>query len=166
MMSFAQKPWAEMAPHFARFREIYEQHHHERAPPPVCVDFLACDESAERAETIARQYMANYYITVLEHYEMASDHFARMKGYGDYASNAAVLKDTGLADAGNAFVDINTWGTPTQILEKMEARRRQIGDFDLTVQVSYGGLTGEQAERSIRLFARDVLPELQSWKST
>ena len=47
----------------------------------------------------------------------------------------------------------------------MEQRRRQIGDFDLTVQVSYGGLTGEQAETSIRLFADKVLPELQSWQT-
>ena len=79
--------------------------------------------------------------------------------------NAAALRDSGLADAANAFVDINTFGTPQQILEKMETRKRQLGDFDLTVQVSYGGLTGEQAEKSIRLFAKEVLPELQSWKT-
>ena len=45
----------------------------------------------------------------------------------------------------------------------MEQRRRDIGDFDLTVQVSYGGLTGEQAEKSMKLFADEVLPEVQSW---
>ena len=79
--------------------------------------------------------------------------------------NAALLRDTGMADAANAFVDINTWGTPQQIIEKMEQRRRQIGDFDLTVQVSYGGLSGEQAEKSIRLIAKEVLPEIQSWQT-
>ncbi len=165
MMSFAQKPWGEMAPHFDRYRTLYESHHDEAPPSPVCVDFLCCDESAERAEANARQYMANYYITVMEHYEMAGEHFRRMKGYGDYADNAAALRQSGMAEAANAFVDVNTFGTPRQILEKMEARRRQIGDFDLTVQVSYGGLTGEQAEKSIRLFAKEVLPEIQSWKT-
>ena len=107
--------------------------------------------------------MANYYVTVMEHYEMASDHFRQLKGYGDYADNAALLRESGMEDAANAFVDINTYGTPQEILEKMEKRREQIGSFDLTVQVSYGGLTGEQAEQSIRLFAEEVLPELQSW---
>lgn len=165
MMSFAQKPWADMAPHFDRYRTLYENHHHKAPPSPVCVDFLSCDESAEVAEANARRYMANYYITVMQHYDMAGEHFRNMKGYGDYADNAAVLRETGMADAANAFVDINTFGTPRQILEKMEARRRQIGDFDLTVQVSYGGLTGEQAEKSIRLFAQEVLPELQSWQT-
>ncbi|HET6471341.1 MAG TPA: LLM class flavin-dependent oxidoreductase [Pseudomonadales bacterium] len=165
MMSFAQKPWADMAPHFERYRTLFEEHHHRPAPAPVCVDFLACDESAELAEANARRHMANYYLTVMEHYEMASDHFKSMKGYGDYATNAAALRDAGLAAAADAFVDINTWGTPRQILEKMEQRRRQIGEFDLTVQVSYGGLSGAQAEKSIRLFASEVLPELQSWQT-
>ncbi len=165
MMSFAQKPWAEMAPHFDRYRTLYQEHHNTQPPAPVCVDFLSCDESAELAEASARKHMANYYITVMEHYEMAGEHFRKMKGYGDYADNAELLKDAGMADAANAFVDINTFGTPQQILDKMDQRRQDIGDFDLTVQVSYGGLTGEQAEKSIRLFADKVLPELQSWQT-
>jgi len=70
----------------------------------------------------------------------------------------------GLQDAANAFTDINTWGTPKQILEKLEKRRKVLGPFDLTVQVSYGGMTLENAEKSIRLFAKEVLPEFQSWK--
>lgn len=163
MMSFAQKPWAEMAPHFETYRTLFEKEQGCAAPAPVCVDFLSCDESAELAEATARKHMANYYITVMEHYEMASDHFKQMKGYGDYADNAALLKDAGMDEAANGFVDINTWGTPQQILDKMAQRRDQIGDFDLTVQISYGGLTGAQAEKSMRLFAEKVLPELQGW---
>ena len=164
MMTFAQKPWDQMVPHFETYRSLFQQHHGRPAPSPVCVDFLACDESAERAEMLARNHMAKYYVTVMEHYEMAGAHFANMKGYGDYAANADILKDVGLEDAGNNFVDINTFGTPQQILEKLEQRRKVLGDFDLTVQVSYGGMSPENAEKSLNLFARKVLPELQSWK--
>ncbi len=164
MMSFAQKPWAEMADHFQTYRDLYMKHHHKPAPPPVCVDFLACDESAERAEALAREHMANYYVTVMDHYDMAGDHFRHMKGYGDYADNAVILAETGLEDAANSFVDINTWGNPQQILEKLEARGHHLGDFDLTIQVSYGGMSPENAESSMRLFAKEVLPEVQSWK--
>ena len=165
MMSFAQKPWEEMGPHFDTYRTLFEKHHERSAPSPVCVDFLSCDESADKAEADARRYMANYYVTVMEHYEMTSDHFRQMKGYGDYADNAELLKDAGMDDAANGFVDINTWGTPQQILDKLDKRRSAIGDFDLIIQVSYGGLTGEQAEKNIRLFSEKVLPELQSWKA-
>lgn len=164
MMSFAQKPWEQMAPHFESYRRLFMEYQGRPAPAPVCVDFMSCDESAERAEALAREHMANYYLTVMDHYEMAGDHFRNMKGYGDYANNAEILKDLGMEDAANAFVDINTWGTPQQILDKLEKRRQAIGDFDLTVQVSYGGMSPENAEKSIRLFAEKVLPELQSWK--
>jgi len=164
MMSFAQKPWEQMAPHFDTYRKLYVEHHKEAPPPPVCVDFMACDESAERAEALAREHMANYYITVMDHYEMAGEHFQKMKGYGDYGKNANILRELGMEKAGNAFVDINTWGTPQEILDKLDQRRKAIGDFDLTIQVSYGGMAAEDAERSIRLFAEKVLPEIQSWK--
>lgn len=166
MMTFAQKPWEQMAPHFENYRKLYVQHHKAPAPPPVTVDFLCCNQSAEQAEALAREHMSNYYLTVMQHYEMAGDHFKNMKGYGDYATNAALLKDVGMEDAARAFTDINTYGTPKQILEKLEARRRSIGDFDLTVQVSYGGMSAKHAEDSIRLFAKEVLPEFQSWKPT
>lgn len=164
MMSFAQKPWDQMVPHFQRYRDLFQEYHSRPAPSPVCVDFLACDESAERAEKLARDHMAKYYVTVMEHYEMAGAHFRNMKGYGDYAENADILKDLGMEEAGNSFVNINTWGTPQQVLDKLEQRRRVLGDFDLTVQVSYGGMSPENAEKSMRLFAEKVLPELQSWK--
>jgi len=164
MMSFAQKPWEDMAGHFQSYRDIFRANHDKPIPAPVCVDFLCCDESGDRAEALAREHMANYYLTVMDHYDMAGDHFKNMKGYGDYASNAEILRDTGLADAANNFVDINTWGTPQQILDKLEKRRQALGDFDLTVQVSYGGMTGENAEKSMRLFAEKVLPELQTWQ--
>lgn len=165
MMTFAQKPWDQMVPHFEKYRALYVEHHKSAPPPPVCVDFLCCNESAERAEALAREHMSNYYLTVMQHYDMAGDHFKRMKGYGDYANNAELLKDVGMEDAARAFTDINTFGTPKQILEKLEKRRRTIGDFDLTVQVSYGGMSAKDAESSIRLFAKEVLPEVQSWKS-
>ena len=163
MMSFAQKPWAAMKDHFDTYRRLFQEHHGRPAKPPICVDFMACDESAEKAEALAREHMANYYVTVMDHYEMAGEHFKDMKGYGDYATNAGLLRELGMSEAANAFVDINTWGTPNQILEKLEQRQRDIGTFDLTVQVSYGGMSRENAESCIRLFAEKVLPEVQSW---
>jgi hypothetical protein len=162
-MCFAQKPWEEMTDHFDSYRNSFRENHNRPAPPPICVDFLCCDESGDRAEELAREHMANYYVTVMEHYEMASNVFDGVKGYDDYASGAEVLRETGMEAAGEAFVDINTWGTPQEILEKLESRRNTLGDLDLTVQISYGGMSQENAEKSMRLFAQKVLPELQSW---
>jgi len=164
MMSFASKPWTEMVPHFQTYRELFEKEQKRPAPPPVCVDFVFCDESAERAEKLAREHIANYYMTILEHYEFAGKHFDNTKGYSKYAQDAAQLREVGYDKAAQAFVDVNTFGTPAQILEKYEKRRQFLGDFDLTIEVSYGGMPRGVAAANMELFAKKVLPELKSWR--
>jgi hypothetical protein len=46
---------------------------------------------------------------------------------------------------------------------KLSARRELLGDYDLNLIANYGGMSQEEAESSVGLFAREVLPELQSW---
>jgi hypothetical protein len=49
------------------------------------------------------------------------------------------------------------------IFEKLRWRRELLGDFELNMVVNYGGLPFEEAKKSIRLFSKEVLPEIQSW---
>jgi hypothetical protein len=46
-----------------------------------------------------------------------------------------------------------------------EARRAAIGEFELCTSFRFGGTPYELAERSLRLYAREVLPVLKSWGS-
>ena len=55
------------------------------------------------------------------------------------------------------------WGTPAQILEKLRWRRELLGDFELNLISHYGGMSVDDAERSMRLFAETVLPEIRRW---
>ena len=109
--------------------------------------------------------MSNYYLTVMEHYDMASDHFKKMKGYGDYATNAATAQGHRHAGRGERVHRNQHLGhAAADPREARAAPQECSAPFDLTVQVSYGGMTHENAEKSIRLFAKEVLPEFQSWK--
>lgn len=168
MVCFSQKPWAEMVPHFETYRTLFQQHHGRPAPSPLIADFMLCSESADEAEDLARTHMANTYYSVMEHYEIMGSHFKTMKGYGAYAQAAEEaaeqLKTIAVEDAARAFADINTFGTPQQVLDRLEERRAIIGDYDYMIQPSFGGLSGKNAERSVRLFADKVMPELRSWK--
>jgi hypothetical protein len=92
-----------------------------------------------------------------------SDHFKQAKGYEYYASAADLFKQVGLEPAARGYCAVNTYGTPEQILEKLRWRRGLIGDFELSMISNYGGMALEEAEASLRLFAREVLPELQRW---
>jgi alkanesulfonate monooxygenase SsuD/methylene tetrahydromethanopterin reductase-like flavin-dependent oxidoreductase (luciferase family) len=53
-------------------------------------------------------------------------------------------------------------GTPEQITERIRALQRSINLEELVIHVCYGGMPVEQAERSMRLFAERVLPEIHS----
>ena len=164
MMSFAQRPWEQMVPQIQTYQSLFREHHGRQAPDFMCVESMCCDESADRVEAMANEYIGNYYVTVMDHYDMAGEHFRALKGYGDYASHSELVRATGLEKAADAYVQANVWGTPNQILEKLEARRKIIGDFDMMVQVGFGGMSGRDAENSMRLFAQKVIPELKSWK--
>ena len=124
---------------------------------------MICHEDAARAEEMVNEYMCNYFLSIIKHYEIMSDHFKETKGYDHYASAAEAFRAVGLETAARMYCQIQTWGTPEMILEKLRWRRELLGEFELDVIASYGGLPLEEAEKSLRLFASEVLPELHRW---
>jgi len=164
LMAFSQMPWEMFAEQtLPIYRGHYRERHGREAPPVLTVDLLVCDDDAARAEQLARTHMANYYVEVMQHYEIMSEHFKQLRGYDHYAGAAEVLKLIKLEDVATAYTDVQTWGTPAMILEKLARRRQLLGDFELSVVVGYGGLSAADAERSLRLFASGVLPTLHGW---
>jgi alkanesulfonate monooxygenase SsuD/methylene tetrahydromethanopterin reductase-like flavin-dependent oxidoreductase (luciferase family) len=123
----------------------------------VC-DFVYCDADAGRAEEMAHTYIAGYLASVMEHYELESDHFKQAKGYESYGSAVDLLRAIGLEKLCDMYLGVNVWGTPEQIVDRLAARRAVIGDHDLTCCFRYAGLPMAEAEASMRLFAAEVLP--------
>ena len=164
LMTFTQMPWEMYASGpLANYRKAFQEHQQREAPWPLTGDLMFCDASAERAEAMAREYMANYFLSIAGHYELMSEHFRDTKGYDLYANAADAFRAVGMELAMNTYVGIQTWGTPLQILEKLEARKRLLGGFETLVIGRYGGMSLEDAEKSLRLFAGKVLPEVHSW---
>jgi alkanesulfonate monooxygenase SsuD/methylene tetrahydromethanopterin reductase-like flavin-dependent oxidoreductase (luciferase family) len=128
----------------------------------VTCDFVYCDSDPGRAEDKARSHIAGYLTSVMQHYELESDHFKRVTGYEAYGSAVDLLRAIGLERMCEMYLDVQAWGTPAQVLERLRARREIIGDFDLTCCFRYAGLPLEDAERSLRTFAREVLPTLHA----
>jgi len=54
------------------------------------------------------------------------------------------------------------WGTPAQCYEKILEIRERVGNDTFVGVFSYGGMDYADAERSMRLFAREVMPALQN----
>ncbi len=61
------------------------------------------------------------------------------------------------------YASVNTYGTPAQIVEKIEQQREILGcDLDVLAITKYGGMTDAEAAASMRLFAHDVMPALRA----
>ena len=76
---------------------------------------------------------------------------------------ADVLRKVGESGFLQMFMGAATWGTPDMILAKLEQRRELLGSFAHTVAFRDGGIPDEEATASMRLFASEVMPVLQSW---
>jgi alkanesulfonate monooxygenase SsuD/methylene tetrahydromethanopterin reductase-like flavin-dependent oxidoreductase (luciferase family) len=166
MMVFSQFSAETVKPTFDTYRGHYAKCHGVAAPPPLFVDFMYCDEDAGRAEEKSRQNIAAYLKTVFEHYEMFAEHFGKARGYEAYAKSTEMMKAAGLEKTLETYVEAQAWGTPQQILDRLEKRRAILGDFEVNICPSFSALTFEEIERSLRLFTRKVMPELRDWDAT
>jgi alkanesulfonate monooxygenase SsuD/methylene tetrahydromethanopterin reductase-like flavin-dependent oxidoreductase (luciferase family) len=161
MVMFSQRPWEDQAASVATYRERFAGAHGSDPGPPVVCDFVYCDADATRAEEVAHKHIAGYLASVMEHYELESDHFKHAKGYESYGNAVDMLRAIGLDKLCAMYLSVNVWGTPDQIVERLQARRAVIGDHDLTCCFRYAGLPFGEAEASMRLFAAEVLPVVQ-----
>lgn len=164
MMCFVQFAMERHLPNFTLYRNAYRQAHHRAAPPPLLLDFCYCDKDAGRAEERARKHLAVNYLSILQHYEFMQDYHKEIKGYEAYGEAAKFLNSIGLDAAVDDYIAHQAWGTPQQILDKLDRRRAVIGHYEWSSIVSYGGLPFDQVESSMRLIGSDVLPELKKWR--
>ena len=161
MAVFSQAPWEMAANEMNRYRELFRAAHGRAAPAPITADITVCHRDPERAAELARAHVAGYLLTVYEHYELLSKHFESAKGYEMYARASTVLRDIGLEAVEQNFLDVQAWGTPEQIVEKLATRRAVIGDFDLNVCFRHAGIAYEDAVDGMRLFAERVIPAMR-----
>lgn len=164
LMVFSQTPWELFRDGaLAAYREAWGREQSGPAPPPLTGDLMFCHEDPAQAEALAMEYMGNYYLSIIQHYELEKEHFQGTRGYEFYADASQAFRAVGLEHSAKIYCGIQAWGTPGQILEKLRQRRELLGDFDFTALGHYGGMPADVAEASLRLFAAEVMPELQRW---
>ncbi len=156
-----QKPWHEVAKELETYRLVYRQINGVDAPPPISAGWTFCDRDADRAREMARRYIGGYYRTVLDHYQFAGDHLARTKGYEYYGKMGEKIAEYGTETVVDYFVKLQVSGTPEQCYERILDIHHRTGNTHYVGVFSYAGMPYEEAERNMRLFASDVMPELQ-----
>ena len=167
MIMFADRPWEMRAPVINKGRELHQKYHGRPAPAPMLTDFAICTTSDDQAEEWARRYQGKFTESNFHHYEFLGEHFKNVKGYGGYQEKAEFARKTGgdLSGAVDNFMKAASWGTPDRILRQLEGRRAVVGDFELNVSFRFGGTPMEVSEAGLKLFAKEVLPVLKTWKA-
>lgn len=145
----------------------------EGLPPcqPKNVLFMYCTPRSGQASE-ADEWIAQANVDVNLHYGFAdSSNFKGVKGYEAYAAReataTAVLASavTGQADAkpktpgyhpSNLMI-----GTPEEVIERIVAAQKACSFSECTLVPQFGHMPYEEAERSVRLFAQEVLPVIQ-----
>lgn len=142
-----------------RYAQIREESGHPPAYTKL-VMWAYCAESAEEAREVVERYMPAYADTALHHYEFAAGHLQNIKGYEQYAANSAALLQED-APWRRMFVEEHPWGTPEMCIEKATQQANRFGVDEMVFVFKYGGMPLELAQKSMRLFAQEVLPAIK-----
>ncbi len=124
--------------------------------------WVYCAESEDDARAGAEQYLANFADSSLRHYELKGEHFAQLKGYESYADLAALFRDH-MNPFTRGYLNDHPWGTPDRVAARIKELASAFGASEVMLGFKYGSMPADLAERSMRLFADKVLPELQDF---
>jgi alkanesulfonate monooxygenase SsuD/methylene tetrahydromethanopterin reductase-like flavin-dependent oxidoreductase (luciferase family) len=160
MLVIPQKPWAEHRKDYDHFLESCARFG-QPAKRPMVVSFIYCAETEKEALQGAETWMGNYADTAIRHYEYDEpEHFRKEKGYEFHVKMAEATKANS-----NAFREMFTktqiYGTPEQCLTSLRAIADTMDAAEYIAVFKYGGMPLELAQRSMKLFASEVLPHVQ-----
>jgi alkanesulfonate monooxygenase SsuD/methylene tetrahydromethanopterin reductase-like flavin-dependent oxidoreductase (luciferase family) len=117
-------------------------------------------DNANEAETGARQYMCEYADSALRHYELLGSHLEGVKGYKQYGELQKALRQDS-DPFRQAFYRSHPWGTPDQVIERASELANAFGTDEIMFIFKYGSMPMAATEKSMRLFAKEVMPALK-----
>ena len=131
-------------------------------PPdqPTLLLWMYCAEKSSDTEE-GWTFFKNQLEAAQHHYfEWNNPGFQGIRGYEDYEKQQSA--DVGLADASLADKQTHPIGTPDEIIDKIKSIQAATSMEMLVIHDFYGGMPREKADRSLRLFAEKVLPEVHA----
>jgi alkanesulfonate monooxygenase SsuD/methylene tetrahydromethanopterin reductase-like flavin-dependent oxidoreductase (luciferase family) len=134
---------------------------------PKNILFTYCTATRDEAKK-AEEYLATAGRDVVLAYGLDDPrNFTGVKGYETYAARAgaATAPDAKAATEADAAKNVPAYdqsnlliGTPDQIIERIAASQKACSFSEMTLMPQFGVMPYEEAERSVRLFAAEVLP--------
>lgn len=124
-----------------------------------------CAETEDQAQRDAERYMVEYTDSALRHYELLGSHLGDIKGYESYGAMQTALREDS-SPFRRGFYDTHPWGTPDKIIKEATELANSFGTDEIIFLFKYGSMPIEVAEKSMRLFAKEVIPALHELETT
>jgi alkanesulfonate monooxygenase SsuD/methylene tetrahydromethanopterin reductase-like flavin-dependent oxidoreductase (luciferase family) len=126
-----------------------------------------CAETEEEARRNAEIYIPEYADSATRAYELHSGHFEKVKGYERYAERA---RNSGgqqnLAKSmAKVYMDNHIWGTPEMCLAKLRKLAEDFHAEEFMLVMRVGNMPKDVSDKSIALFAKEVLPALHAMET-
>jgi len=150
-------PIGPLKPLLDLYRKAWREAGHPGDGEVMIAFHMFCHEDAKLAREIPRPQFEDYFTALFE----AAGEWTQgtsSKDYRGYDESIARMKSFTLEsqiEAGGAFV-----GTPDEIKAIIRRFQDAVGTFEhASLQVNFGTLDVAEAQKSLRLFAREVIPE-------
>lgn len=143
--------------------EVRAENGYGPANRPILQVPLLCAESEAEAREGAEQYIREYVDSILRAYELGTDNFGKGKGYEQYKKGSDFgdgSKQNALDTLTTKFLADGIIGTPEQCAEKVVAHHELIEPSELVCVCGTGSIPADKTEKSMRLYAEDVLPRV------
>jgi alkanesulfonate monooxygenase SsuD/methylene tetrahydromethanopterin reductase-like flavin-dependent oxidoreductase (luciferase family) len=161
IMVIAQKPWETAEAELAEYRERFLELNGFEAPKPILVVVAGVTKTRAEAERMREVHLQRWARSTVEHYQFANPGFAEIEGYEYYGALAKNIERHGLDRFCSFLADLQVWGTPDEVTEKLLDYVRRTNAGALVVPLSFGSLPPDETRANFELFAAEVLPELQ-----
>jgi alkanesulfonate monooxygenase SsuD/methylene tetrahydromethanopterin reductase-like flavin-dependent oxidoreductase (luciferase family) len=145
-----------------RYAQLRREAGFEPAPTKLALWTYVAGSERE-AQSGAERYMVEYADSAMRHYELLGSHFGGIKGYEAYAAQQAAVR-ANQTQFKRGFYDSHPWGTPDRVIARASELASAFGTNELMFIFKYGAMPMREAEQSMRLFAREVMPALKALK--
>lgn len=156
-----QKPWEVHIQDLKNYERIFRETHGYNPPKPIITSYTVCHPNAGKAKDMAAKYIGGYWREVVKHYEFTGEHFAKTTGYEYYADVATTLRQEGTDGLTDFFMELQVYGTPQQCYDRIKHIYEQSQCCASVNAFKFGGMPFDEAQASMRLFAKEVMPELR-----
>ncbi len=161
LMVIAQKPWETTEAELDQYRQRYYELNRTEAPKPLLVIVAGVSKDPATIDRLRNVYLQRWARSTVEHYEFDNVGFANIEGYEYYGALAHNIAKHGVDRFNGFLADLQVWGTPEQVTEKLLNYVERTNAGGLVVPLVFGGMPEGEARANYDLFATEVLPELQ-----